>query len=110
MLPEFIIPFKHYRADIISGVLDGVITPDDEDSFDHPSESTMIAWHHWLMANLLTIEGVLRSVAFRELGFSEEFLKSGTPLLPQLRAEYEDWLEKLVRYIYNSGNRLNPVY
>ena len=110
MLPEFIPPYKHYRTDIISGVLDGVITPADEDSFDRPSESTMIVWHHWLMANRLNIEGVLRSVAFRELGFSEEFLKSGDPLLPQLRSEYEDWLEKLIRYIYNSGNRLDPVY
>lgn len=110
MLPDFLAPFKHYRADIIAGVLDGIITPSDEDSFDQPSENTMKAWKHWLMANLLNIEGILHSEACRSLGFSERFLKSQTPLLPQLRHLYQDWLEKLIRFIYNSGNRLVPDY
>lgn len=110
MVPDFLVPFKHYKAEIISGVLDGIVTPSDEDSFDQPSENTMKAWNHWLMSNLLNIEGILHSEACRNLGFSESFMKSGEPLLPQLRLMYQDWLEKLFRFIYNTGNRLVPVY
>lgn len=110
MVPDFLVPYKHYRAEIISGVLDGIVTPSDEDSFDQPAENTMKDWKRWLISNRLNIEGILHSEARRNLDFSESFLKSGEPLLPQLRNMYQDWLEKLVRFIYNTGNRLVPVY
>ena len=51
MLPNFMVRFKHYSAEVISGVLDGIVTPEDADSEDHPSVNTMKRWHHWLMAN-----------------------------------------------------------
>ena len=43
-LPDFLVPYKHYTAEVISGVLDGQITPYDEDSADYPCEMTMHRW------------------------------------------------------------------
>ena len=42
MLPDILTPFKHYNEENISGVLDGIVTPEDEDSETCPSEDTMI--------------------------------------------------------------------
>ncbi|WP_368222364.1 MULTISPECIES: DUF6431 domain-containing protein [Blautia] len=29
-MPDFLIPYKHYTTEVISGVLDGQVTPYDE--------------------------------------------------------------------------------
>ena len=42
MLPDILTPFKHYNEETISGVLDDIVTPEDEDSETCPSEDTMI--------------------------------------------------------------------
>lgn len=110
MLPETLLPYKHYSEEIISGVLDDVILPDDEDSENYPSEKTMDRWHHWLMANTTTINSTLKSVAFRELDYSFELLKSGVSLLNHLRESIPDgWLKVIIRFIYNSGGKLASV-
>ncbi len=109
MLPDFLVHHKHYVTEVISGVLEGIVTPDDEDSEDRPCEDTMKRWHHWLMANELYIDGTLKSVGYRELGFGEDLLKSGTSLLSKLRSSSNNWLEKIMRYIYNSGGSLAPA-
>ncbi|MBR3243846.1 MAG: hypothetical protein IKF90_14315 [Parasporobacterium sp.] len=108
MIPAFMVPYKHYSAEVISGVIDGVVTADDEDSENHPSEWTMRRWHHWFMANESAIDGTLRSVGFRTLGFSEKLLKSGDSLLVKIRASLADWLETVLQIVYNSGGFLVP--
>ena len=40
-LPDCLIPHKHYDAEVISGVIEGIITPDDLDSEDRPCVMTM---------------------------------------------------------------------
>lgn len=105
-LPDFLTPFKQYATEIISGVLDGIVQSDDEDSADHPCEETMSRWHHWLMANQLRIDGYLKSVGYRLLGFSEELLNSGMSLLTELRSSIPEWLETILRFIYNPGGFL----
>ena len=30
------VPYKHYASEVISGVLDGIVTPEDDDSADYP--------------------------------------------------------------------------
>ena len=107
-LPDFMIPNKHFSARTISKVLEDVITPDTFTG-DHPSESTMIRWHLWLKINRTLIDGILKSLAHRQLGFSEKLLKSADSLLNELKASYEDWLETIIRILYNSGARLNPL-
>ena len=109
MLPDFMVPFKHYTSEVISGALDGVVTADDLDSENHPCATTISRWHHWLMKNKLRIEGTLKSIGYRLLGFSEGLLKSGESLLERLRDQRKTcWLETLLRFVYNSGNRLEP--
>lgn len=111
MLPDILISHKHYSEEVISGVLDEVILPDDEDSENYPSEKTMGRWRHWLMANETTINSLLKSVAFQELGYSFELLKSSVSLLSQLRESIPDgWLKVISKFIYNSGYKLAAVY
>lgn len=43
-LPEFILPYKQYEADVILGVLDGTITPETLGFEDYPCEMTMLRW------------------------------------------------------------------
>ena len=33
-LPDCLVPHKHYEAEVISGVLDGIVTSEDADSED----------------------------------------------------------------------------
>ena len=40
-LPDCLAPFKHYATEVISGVLDGIVTPEDDDSADY---LLMISW------------------------------------------------------------------
>lgn len=44
-LPKSIIPYIQYDKSIVSGVLNGSITPDDLEYEDYPSEMTMSRWH-----------------------------------------------------------------
>ena len=109
MLPDFLAPFKHYLEPVISDVLDGEIDPADAD--DCPSTQSARRWSHWLMMNELNINGHLKSVAHRELDFSEELLRSGVSLLRKLRSSIPDgWLKTILRIIYNSGGFLEPFY
>ena len=103
------VPYKHYSAEVISGALDGIVTPDDADSEDAPCEETIHRWHHWLIANTLRIDGYLKSIGYQVLGFSEELLKFGASLLQKLRSSSERWLETILRFIYNSGGYLVPA-
>lgn len=43
-LPKLIFPYKQYEADVITGVLDGLITSDTLGYENYPSEITMIRW------------------------------------------------------------------
>ncbi len=44
ILPDFLLPRKHYEAEIIKGVINGSITPFDLDYEDYPCEMTMARW------------------------------------------------------------------
>lgn len=108
-LPDFLAPFKQYAVEIISGVLDGIVTSEDEDSMEYPCEKTMQCWHHWLIVNQLRIDGYLKSIGYRLLDFNEELLISGMSLLAKLRSSTQKWLETILRFIYNSGGFLVSV-
>ena len=43
-LPNFIIPYVRYEADIVYGVLEGLITVNTLGFEDYPSEQTMKRW------------------------------------------------------------------
>lgn len=109
-LPDLLVPFKHFEVDIIAGVLDNLITPETKGYEDHPSESTMQQWHHWLMFNRFIIDGTLKSKGYQVLGFTEELLTSGVSLLSILRKDTCDWLRIILRFIYNSGSFLVSIW
>ena len=108
-LPDFLVPYKHYAAEIISGVLDEVITADDLDAEDYPCEQTMKRWHRWFNGNPNNIEGNMRSIGYRLLGLGEDLLSARISLLTHLRKTSEVWLETILRMIYNTGSFLVPI-
>ena len=108
-LPDILVPYKHYAAEVVSGVLEGCITSEDEDCAEYPCQTTMYRWQRWLAANRLRMDGHLKSVGYRLLGFSEELLKSGMSLLETLRSSNQEWLEIILRFLYNSGGFLETV-
>ena len=58
------------------------------------------------MVNHQRIDGYLKSVGYRLLGFGEELLSTSMSLLDKLRSSNEEWLETILRFIYNSGGFL----
>ena len=108
-LPDFLVPYKHYITEIISGVLDNIVTPVDQDSEDYPCEETMKRWHYWFRSNQDNIEGYMKSIGYRILGLGEDLLNSKISLLTHLRNSSEIWLETTLRMIYNSGGFLAPA-
>ena len=42
--PESVLPYKQYDAEVIKGVLDGLITTDTIGFEDYPCEATMTRW------------------------------------------------------------------
>lgn len=45
-LPDYIFPYKQYEAEVIKGVLSGVITSDTLGYEDYPCEMTMFRWRN----------------------------------------------------------------
>ena len=108
-LPDCLVPYKHYEAEVIAGVLDEVILPADLDSEDYPSFNTMLRWLQWFRENLQRIEGYLRTVGYQILHLGEELLFTSGLLLNEIRNRHQNWLELILRLIYNSGGFLPPI-
>lgn len=105
-LPDMLLPYKHYEAEIIGGVIDGIVTPEDQDSADYPSLGTMLCWLRWFRRNLENMEKILRGIGSGPLAPGEDFLFSDQSLLRMVRTRRADWLERIMRIIYNSGGFL----
>lgn len=43
-LPDYILPYKQYEAEVIRGVIEGLITSDTLGYEDYPCELTMMTW------------------------------------------------------------------
>lgn len=102
-LPDCLTPYKHYSTEVIEDVVDEVVGPDTTATEDYPCEATMHRWQAWIKRNVLYINGMLRSVGYRRLSFSEQLLKSGVSLLEKLQDAGFGWLASINRVIYNSG-------
>ena len=105
-LPDILSPFKHYCTEIIEDVVDELVTPDDPETEDYPCEKTMERWKEWIRANTDRINGYLKSVAYRIMGFPAEFLNLRISLLAGLRDRGNNWLGIINRLICNSGGAL----
>lgn len=108
-LPDCVSPHKQYATDVISGVLDGIISSEDEDSEDYPCQETMRRWTRWFQENQNDMNGHLRRAGSAILGLGETALFSTASLLHVLRNTYQDWLERILRIVYNSGGFLAAI-
>lgn len=109
MLTDRLLPYKHYEQPVIRDSLDGCL--DLDEAGNAPSAESIKRWGHWLMANSLDIEGYVKSIAHRELRFSEDLLKTGVSLLEVLKKKIpQAWLSTVIRIIYNAGGFLRPFY
>lgn len=70
---------------------------------------TMRHWLWWLQINLSNIEGYLRSTGYSIFRLGEGILFSKGSLLDAIRKKYQNWLEIILRLIYNSGGFLVPI-
>ena len=109
MLPDRLLPYKHYEQPVIRDSLDGCLDPGE--AGNAPSAASIKRWGHWLMSNSLDIEGYVKSIAHRELRFSGDLLKTGISLLEALKKKIpQSWLSTVIRIIYNAGGFLRPFY
>jgi hypothetical protein len=104
-LPDFLIPYKHYEAEIIRKVIDGEVTAEtiDAETFSRPAEITLARWIAWFEQDKTDMEGHLRRVS-SQLGFGDA--EGNRSLLEELRKNSRKWLESAIRIIYNSGGYL----
>lgn len=109
MLPDFMVPYKHYTEDVISDCVN--YSSEQSQICDGPSTATIDRWKRWISLNTSDIDGQLKSIGHRELGFSKELLNTSVSLLGKLmRSIPHGWLMIILRTIYNSGAYLVPVY
>ena len=107
-LPDILAPYKHYHLDIIMGMLGGRLSSWEDEYEDYPCEKTVERWKMWLSQNKHDIDGQLKSVGYRVLGYGEELLYSTVSLLEKAMSSVDNWLGIILRMIYNSGGRLRP--
>ena len=88
------------------GMLDGSLTTNDLEFETYPCEKTVERWKAWLSQNKADIDGHMRSVGYRLLGYGEELLYSTVSLLERMMSSADNWLGIILRMIYNSGGRL----
>ena len=68
----------------------------------------MLRWLQWFRENHERINGYLRTIREFLLGYNKEKLAS-VSLLDSFRNQYQNWLEIILRQIYNSGGFLVPI-
>lgn len=99
-----VLPYKHYDADTIEGVIDGLVNEDNLSLEDYPCESTLRRWRRWAEELLKNTEGQLRSTVYRVYDLSFEFLKYGNSLLEDLKERIKyGWLTAVVRIYMDTG-------
>ena len=107
-LPDFLAPYKHYDIDIITDVIDTVITSDDLGYENYPSDKTMFRWKEWFRQNEEAIERYLLICGARLLAYGLVILFNLISTLGIMRSEVDRWLSVILRIIYNTGAVLEP--
>ncbi len=108
-LPVCLCPYKHYDTQLIEDVLEGVVSEEDIECEDYPSEWTMKHWRYWLQLNEKHIDGQLKSTIDRLLDLGIELARSTDFLLEELRERISPgWLKQVTRFLYNNGGGFIP--
>ncbi len=69
----------------------------------------MERWKQWFESNRTRMDGYLKSIRCRLPGFMKELPDLSVSMLDHIRSSCSDWLEKVLRAIYNSGGFLVPL-
>ena len=97
MLPDFMIPYKHYRAEIIEAVIDGT------DIYFAIEESTIYRWKRWFRNIKEQLNSNLRAVRQAEEGLFYTLLGNTSSLLEEIRQSGGKWLAKAIGITINAG-------
>ena len=76
-------------------------------SYHNELPDCLVPYKHY--ENLQRIEGYLRTVGYQILNLGEELLFTSDLLLNKIRNRHQNWLELILRLIYNSGGFLMPI-
>lgn len=105
ILPDKLVPYKHYSSSLIAGILDGDIMPEDTMNEDYPCDETMRRWNLWFMVNSPRIEGYCQQA----VGFLKDPGLAGAAVLAAIREACDRWLPAVLRMVYHSGGFLVSV-
>ena len=109
-LPDCLSPYKHYDAQLIEDVVEGVVSEEDKECEDYPCVQTMNHWKRWMQLNEDHINGAMKSTADRLLDLGAEFVRSTDSLLKELKIRISPgWLKAVNGFLYNTGGRLVPA-
>ncbi len=90
-LPNFLIPYKHYAAEVVENAVDGAVTAEYMLAEDYHCEYTMKLWKHWAWGMIERVRKNLKCKA-RE-GTEKDIWES----VLQLRA---GWLPMVLQIFY----------
>ena len=115
VLPSCLMPYKHYTTEVICGVLDEVISASDPDYEELPGIETIKRWLSWFYRNLERINDIMSRIFQSDNSSgssvpSDSSASSDRDSFPSVsiifRVVFPDWLERLIRIIYNNGGTL----
>lgn len=105
-LPDELIPYKHYKAEVIEGVLEDIVHDSDLDSDKYPSTSTMNNWVLWFKAFMATAVKFLNISVYLPDSLDFYNLKCEIQMLKeQALVKHMYWLPTVIRIL----NRLRCI-
>ena len=102
VLPDVLVPHKHYGASEIETVLGSEVRSDEV------SDSTAASWLQWIKGNMSQIEGVLQSLKLESEDKLPE-LRGDKNLFTHLKTIVRNWLSVVSRLVINGGFAFLPV-
>lgn len=101
VLPDVLVPHKHYGASEIETVLESEVRSDEV------SDSTVARWRQWIKGNTVQIEGVLQSLKL-ETEDKLPGLRNNENLSGRLKTITRNWLSVVSRLVVNGGFEFLP--
>jgi hypothetical protein len=116
VLPDTVIPYKHYSADVIQKAVDLSVSPYSPEVENYPTDETFEDWKEWFEGNLNNTVHVLESVSHRVTELANIDQSSSSSLLEHIRIIKTHWLRYLNWLICAAGSafrtlrslRINP--
>ena len=96
-LPDTILPYKHYQAQVIEEVLD-----DAKPEPTGPESSTLYRWKKWFSSAKGLLESRLVAMQTVKTGLFQSLLRDET-LLAERRKKGGGWLADIMRHTINAG-------